>query len=66
MIGSVDFNWKGLGYLESLGDLCDGQAHEVGMADNGISAIFNNITDEAKASVQEAMDGLANGTITLK
>lgn len=66
VIGSVDFNWKGLGYLESLGDLCDGQAHEVGMADNGISAIFNNITDEAKASVQEAMDGLANGTITLK
>lgn len=66
VIGSVDFNWEGLGYLEACGDLCDGKAHEVGMADNGVSAIFNNISEEALAAVKETMDGLAKGTISIK
>ena len=65
VVGSVDFNWEGLGYLESCGDLCDGQAHEVGMANDGVSAIFNDISDDALAAVKEAMSGLANGTIVL-
>lgn len=65
VIGSVDFNWEGLGYLESCGDLCDGQAHEVGMAGDGISAIFNNISDDARAAVEQAMKGLADGSLTI-
>ena len=65
VVGSVDFNWEGLGYLEACGDLCDGQAHEVGMANDGVSAIFNDISDEALAKVQEAIAGLADGSITL-
>lgn len=65
VVGSVDFNWEGLGYLEACGDLCDGQAHEVGMAGNGVSAIFNDISAEAKAAVEDAMKGLADGSITI-
>lgn len=65
VIGSVDFNWEGLGYLESCGDLCDGQAHEVGMAGDGISAIFNNISDDARAAVEQAMKGLADGSLSI-
>lgn len=66
VVGSVVFNWEGLGYLESLGTLCDGQAHEVGMADDGISAIFNNISEEALAQVKDVIAGLADGSISVK
>ena len=33
-VGSVVFAWEALGYLESTGELCDGQSHVVGMRRN--------------------------------
>lgn len=65
VIGSVDFNWKGLGYLESLGEICDGKSHEVGFADNGVSLIENNVSAEAKVVLDQAKADLAAGKIAL-
>lgn len=65
VIGSVDFNWEGLGYLEAIGEICDGKAHEVGIKDNGISVIENEISDSAKAALEKAKADLAAGKISL-
>ncbi|MCQ2398739.1 MAG: hypothetical protein MJ052_05515, partial [Sphaerochaetaceae bacterium] len=65
VVGSVDFNWAGLGYLEALGEICDGKAHEVGMAGDGISAIENNISADGKTALAKAKADLAAGKISL-
>jgi basic membrane protein A len=65
VVGSITFNWEGLGYLEATGELTDGKSHIVGMAGNGISAIFNNLSKEGVASVEKAKTDLAAGKINI-
>lgn len=64
-IGSVDFNWEGLGYLESTGELLDGKTHDVGMAGNGINAIVNNLTPAALQALDTAKAALIAGKVSL-
>ena len=65
VVGSVDFNWEGLGYLESTGELCDGQAHEVGVAENGLNITINNLSEEGQAALEQAKQDITSGKITL-
>jgi basic membrane protein A and related proteins len=62
-MGSVTFNWEGLGYLEATGELTDGKSHVVGMAGNGISAIINNLSATGVTAVEKAKADLAAGKI---
>lgn len=64
-MGSVTFNWEGLGYLEATGELTDGKSHVVGMAGNGISAIYNNLSSEGVAAVEKAKSDLSAGKINI-
>ena len=65
IMGSVTFNWEGLGYLEATGELTDGKSHIVGMAGNGISAIYNNLSSENIAAVEKAKSDLSAGKIDI-
>jgi basic membrane protein A len=64
-MGSVIFNWEGLGYLEATGELTDGKSHVVGMAGNGISTIYNNLSSEGVAAVEKAKSDLIAGKINI-
>ena len=62
---SAVFAWDALGYAEALGDICDGQAHVIGVADGGVKAVINTtLTEEQQAAYDAAINGLANGSIT--
>jgi basic membrane protein A len=63
-VGSVVFNWNELGYDEAAGKLLDGKSHVLGMADNGITPVTNDLLPaDGKAAVQKAVDGLKSGTL---
>lgn len=63
---SVVFAWDTLGYLESTGELCDGQAHVVGMADGGINPVINvELDEDAKAIYDQAIADLVAGNIDI-
>lgn len=65
-VGSVVFNWEGLGYVESKGEICDGGVHIIGMADNGINPVINNLSEEGQAALNEAIEALKAGEVDIK
>jgi len=66
VVGSVVFNWNELGYQEAAGLLVDGGSHILGMAENGISPVTNDLlSTEGKAAVEEAVEGLKNSELDI-
>lgn len=64
VVGSALFNWNELGYQEAAGNLVDGGVHILGMAENGISYVTNDLLSaEGKAAVEEAVAGLKSGEL---
>lgn len=64
VVGSVLFNWNELGYQEASGNLIDGKSHVLGMAENGISVVTNDLLSaEGKAAVDKAVAGLKDGSL---
>ncbi|NMC11649.1 MAG: BMP family ABC transporter substrate-binding protein [Chloroflexi bacterium] len=64
VVGSALFNWNELGYQEASGNLLDGKTHILGMAENGISYVTNDLLSaEGKAAVEEAVAGLKSGEL---
>lgn len=64
VVGSVVFNWEELGYQEASGKLLDGKSHVLGMAENGIQVVTNDLlTAEGKTAVEEAVTNLKAGKI---
>lgn len=65
-VGSVVFAWDKLGYLETLGELCDGQSHVIGMADDGIRPVINiELTEEQQKVYDTALQDLIDGKIDI-
>ena len=63
-VGSAVFNWEELGYQEASGMLVDGETHILGIAEGGIIPVIgDNLSDEGKQAVEEAVQGLVSGTI---
>jgi basic membrane lipoprotein Med (substrate-binding protein (PBP1-ABC) superfamily) len=63
-VGSVQFNWEELGYQESVGMLLDGKSHVLGMNDNGIIPIMNDLLSaDGKADVEKGIADLKAGTV---
>lgn len=63
-VGSVLFNWNELGYQEAAGKLLDGKSHILGMKENGITVVKNNLLSAAgKAAVDKAVNGLKAGSL---
>ena len=59
VVGSVVFNWNELGYQEAAGFLTDGGSHVLGMEENGIVAVTNDLLSaEGKAAADKAVEGL--------
>ena len=66
VVGSVLFNWNEMGYLEAAGNFVDGKAHILGIPENGISPVTNDLlSDEGKAAVEEALAGLKSGELEI-
>lgn len=64
VVGSALFNWNELGYQEAAGMLLDGKTHILGIAENGISYVTNDLLSaEGKAAVEEAVAGLKSGEL---
>ena len=65
-VGSVVFAWDKLGYLETLGELCDGKSHVLGMADEGIRPVINiELTEEQQAVYDAALQDLIDGNVDI-
>lgn len=64
-VGSAVFNWEELGYQEAAGNLLDGKSHVLGMAENGIAPVINNLSAEGKAAVEEAIEALKAGKVDI-
>lgn len=65
-VGSVVFAWEALGYLESTGELCDGQSHVVGMDGGGIDPVVNmTLTSDQQAIYDAAIKDLSDGKIDI-
>jgi len=63
-VGSALFNWNELGYQEAAGKLVDGKVHILGMAENGIGYVVNDLLSaEGKAAVEKAVAGLKSGEL---
>jgi basic membrane lipoprotein Med (substrate-binding protein (PBP1-ABC) superfamily) len=63
-VGSVVFNWNELGFEEAAGKLLDGKSHVLGVKENGITLVKNNLLSAAgKAAVDKAVTGLKAGTL---
>jgi basic membrane protein A len=63
-VGSVVFNWNELGYQEAAGKLLDGKSHILGMADNGITVVTNDLLPTGgKTAVENAIAGLKSGEL---
>lgn len=66
VVGSVLFNWNELGYREAAGFFTDGGSHVLGMEENGIIPVTNDLLSAAgKAAVQKAVDDLKAGVIDI-
>ncbi len=64
VVGSVTFNWNELGYQEAAGKLLDGKSHVLGMAENGIGVVTNDLLSaDGKAAVEKAVNGLKSGEL---
>ena len=64
VVGSALFNWNELGYQEAAGKLVDGKVHILGMAENGIGYVTNDLLSaEGKAAVEKAVAGLKSGEL---
>ncbi len=64
-VGSVVFNWEELGYQEAAGMLVDGKSHVLGMADEGITPVINDLSAEGKAAVEASIEALRAGTVDI-
>lgn len=63
-VGSVIWNWEELGYQEAAGKLVDGKSHVLGMADNGITYVTNDLLSaEGKTAVEKAVEDLKAGKV---
>lgn len=66
VVGSVVFNWDELGYQEAAGLLTDGGAHVLGIEENGIVSITNDLLSaEGKVAVEKAVADLKAGTLDI-
>ena len=64
VVGSVLFNWDEMGYQEAAGNFVDGKSHILGMAENGISPVTNDLLSaDGKVAVDEAVAGLISGEL---
>jgi len=65
-VGSVVFNWEELGYQEAAGLLLDGESHILGMKEDGIIPVMNDLlSEEGKATVEKAIEDLREGKIDI-
>jgi basic membrane protein A len=65
-VGSATFNWDELGYQEAAGKLLDGKSHVLGMAENGIGVVVNDLLPaEGKAAVAKAVADLKAGKVDI-
>jgi len=65
-VGSATFNWNELGYQEAAGKLLDGKSHVLGMAENGIGVVVNDLMPaEGKAAVEKAVADLKAGKVDI-
>lgn len=65
-VGSVVWNWEELGYQEAAGKLVDGGSHVLGIAENGITPVVNDLLSaEGKAAVEQAIADLKAGKIDI-
>lgn len=65
-VGSVVFAWDNLGYLETLGKICDGQSHVLGLKEEGIRPVVNvELTEEQQAVYDKALQDLMDGKIDI-
>jgi basic membrane protein A len=65
-VGSATFNWDELGYQEAAGKLLDGKSHVLGMAENGIGVVVNDLLPaEGKAAVEKAVADLKSGKVDI-
>jgi basic membrane protein A len=65
-VGSVVFNWDELGYQEAAGKLLDGKSHILGMAENGIKVVTNDLLSaDGKTAVDKAVAGLKSGELCI-
>ena len=44
LLAAPCFNWNELGYQEASGKLLDGKSHILGMAENGISYVSDDLS----------------------
>ncbi|NPV75340.1 MAG: BMP family protein [Anaerolineae bacterium] len=66
VVGSVIWNWEELGYQEAAGMLVDGKSHVLGMAENGITYVTNDLLSaEGKAAVEKAVEDLKAGKVDI-
>jgi basic membrane protein A len=64
VVGSALFNWNELGYQEAAGKLVDGKTHILGMGENGIGYVTNDLLGaEGKTAVETAVAGLKSGEL---
>jgi basic membrane protein A len=65
-VGSATFNWDELGYQEAAGKLVDGKSHVLGMAENGIGVVVNDLLPaEGKTAVEKAVADLKAGKVDI-
>ncbi|ADK79276.1 BMP family protein [Sediminispirochaeta smaragdinae] len=66
VVGSVVYNWNELGYQEATGEITDGGTHILGIKENGITPVLNDLlSDEGKTAVEDAIAGLKAGNIDI-
>jgi len=66
VVGSVVFNWNELGYQEAAGFLMDGKSHVLGMKENGINLVTNDLLSaEGKAAAEDAVEQLKQGKVDI-
>lgn len=65
-VGSTVFNWNELGYQEAAGMLVDGKSHILGLAENGISIVTNDLLSvKGKADVEAAIQSIMDGKVDI-
>ena len=65
-VGSTVFNWNELGYQEAAGKLLDGGSHVLGLAENGIYIVTNDLLSaEGKEAVDAAIKSVSAGEVDI-